>query len=151
MKLLKLLFAIIICQLAGFIGSLFTTPSIPTWYATLQKPIITPPNWIFAPVWTFLFLLMGISLYLILEKKIKRALTYFSKQLILNILWSVIFFGLHKLLLAFIEIIILWIFIFLTIMSSYKKSKPAAFLLIPYLLWVSFASVLNLFFYIINV
>jgi len=93
---------------------------------------------------------MGISLYIILEKKDRRALIYFSIQLILNILWSMIFFGFHSLFLAFIEIIILWVFIFLTIMSSYKTSKAAAYLLIPYLLWVSFAAVLNLSLFLLN-
>lgn len=150
---LKLIIAIIICQLAGFIGSIFTTSSINNWYQTLLRPSFAPPNYLFAPVWTFLFLLMGISLYLILNKKkmYKFALSLFSIQLLLNILWSFFFFGLKNPLFAFIEIIILWIFILLTIIYFYKIDKLASYLLIPYLAWVSFAAILNYSFYILNI
>ncbi|MDW8114658.1 MAG: TspO/MBR family protein, partial [candidate division WOR-3 bacterium] len=113
-KILKLLISILICQGAGILGSIFTTPSIPTWYRQLIKPPFTPPNWLFAPAWTLLFLLMGISLYLVWEKglkdkEVKKALLIFLIQLVLNILWSFIFFTLKSLLFAFIEIVILWI------------------------------------------
>lgn len=143
-----LLYSLIICQLAGIIGSFFTSSSIPTWYAALEKPSFNPPNWVFAPVWTTLFVLMGISLYLIWNKglkakKVKIALTFFGIQLTLNVLWSIIFFGLKSPLYAFMEIIILWIAILLTIFKFYRISKAAAYLLIPYLIWVSFAVVLN--------
>lgn len=151
----KLAIAIIVSQLAGVIGSVFTVSSIPTWYATLQKPSFNPPNWIFAPVWTLLFLLMGISLYLIWSrgfknKETKIALFIFGSQLILNILWSIIFFGLHNPFWAFIEISILWLAILLTTISFYKISKTAAYLLLPYILWVSLAAVLNFSILIIN-
>ncbi len=147
-KALKLIISILICQGAGVLGSLFTSPAITTWYASIQKPSFNPPNWIFAPVWTLLFLLMGISLYLIWDKglenkKAKTAIFLFAIQLVLNILWSIIFFGLKSPLYAFIEIIMLWFAILFTIISFYKISKTAAFLLLPYILWVSFASVLN--------
>ncbi|MEO0111128.1 MAG: TspO/MBR family protein [candidate division WOR-3 bacterium] len=147
-KILKLLLSILICQVAGILGSIFTTPAIPTWYLQLNKPPFTPPNWLFARAWTTLFLLMGISLYLVWNqgwenKQVKKAILIFAIQLILNILWSFIFFTLKSLLFAFIEIIILWIAILLTIINFQKVSKPSAYLLLPYLLWVSFASVLN--------
>jgi len=154
-KILKLIISILICQGAGAIGSLFTSPAISTWYATIQKPSFNPPNWIFAPVWILLFLLMGLSLYLIWSNGFKRkgtkiAISIFFVQLILNILWSILFFGLQSPLFAFIEIIILWFAILLTIISFYKVSKIAAYLLMPYIIWVSFASVLNFSILIIN-
>lgn len=148
MKWLRLVIAIVVCQLAGVVGSLFTAPSIPTWYASLVKPSFNPPNWIFSPVWITLFLLMGISLYLIWSDK--KAITVFSAQLFLNALWSFLFFGLHSPLLAFIEIILLWLAILATIVVSCRVSKPAAYLLIPYILWVSFAAVLNYSIMILN-
>lgn len=151
----KLVFSIIICQLAGLIGSFFTASSIDTWYAALQKPSFNPPSWIFGPVWVTLFVLMGISLYLVWEKGIKAkgaktALIFFGIQLALNALWSIIFFGLRSPLYASIEIIILWLAILFTILKFYRISKPAAYLLIPYMLWVSFAAVLNISIAIIN-
>ena len=136
---IRLLLWISLCLGVGFVGSIFTVSSIPTWYAGLNKPLFSPPNWIFGPVWTLLYILMGIAAYL--NEKINR---YFITQLVLNFLWSIIFFYLHQPLLAFIEIVFLWIFILLTIKDFYKKSRPAAYLLIPYLAWVSFASILNL-------
>jgi len=148
---LKLMFSLLICQVAGGIGSIFTMPAISTWYATLQKPAFNPPNWIFGPVWTLLFLLMGIALYLVWQKpNNKKALIIFSVQLILNIAWSFAFFYLQNPLAGLIEIFILWIFILLTIVYFFKISKVAAYILIPYILWVSFAAVLNYFLYILN-
>ncbi len=137
---------------AGVVGSLFTIDSINGWYETLNKPFFNPPNFIFGPVWTFLFILMGISLYLVLVKKPKNnsGVKIFWAQLMLNILWSVIFFYLHNPLIAFLEIIILWIFIFLSIKYFYKISKNAAYLLIPYMLWVTFAAFLNLSIVVLN-
>ena len=154
-KITKLILSVIICQLAGIIGSFFTSPSIQTWYAILKKPFFNPPNWVFAPVWTTLFLLMGISLYLVWSrgiktKKSKIAFTFFAVQLILNILWSVIFFGLKSPFYAFIEIIFLWAAILLTIFAFYRISKTAAYLLVPYIIWVSFAAMLNFSIFIIN-
>lgn len=144
----KLIISLIVCQLAGFVGSLFTTPSIPTWYAKLTKPSFTPPNWVFSPVWITLFLLMGISLFLLWEKTlhypgVRTAMVWFAVQLVLNMLWSVLFFGLKSPFLALVGIIVLWIAIFLTILKSFRVSKLAGVLLIPYLIWVSFAAGLN--------
>jgi len=154
-KHLKLIFAIIICLGAGFWGSFFTTPAIPTWYASLTKPSFNPPNWLFGPVWTTLFILMGISLYLIwregFEKPlIKKGMMIFAVQLIFNIAWSMLFFGLKSPLLGLIDIILLWLLIVSTIMTFKKINALAAYLLIPYLAWVSFASVLNFFIFRLN-
>ncbi len=150
-----LMFWILLPLFAGFLGSIATYPNIPTWYAALNKPSFNPPNWIFGPVWTTLYILMGWAAYLISQKgwknkEVKIALTIFIAQLALNILWSFIFFGQHLLLVAFIEIIILWLFILWTILKFYPLSKLAAWLLMPYILWVSFASFLNLSIWMIN-
>jgi len=147
-KAFRLITSLAICQVAGFIGSLFTTPSIPFWYATIKKPLFTPPNWVFAPVWISLFVLMGLSLYLVWNAGVRRkdvqmALTVFGIQLVCNILWSALFFGLHSPMYAFIEIVLLWIFILLTILRFYPISRTAAYLLVPYICWVSFAGFLN--------
>ena len=150
-----LILAVLICQGMGLIGSLFTTPAITSWYAGLIKPSFNPPNWIFAPAWILLYTLMGIAAFLIWnrrngKKKIKTALVLFSVQLVLNSLWSIIFFGLHLPQYAFLEILVLWFFILLTLLSFYKISKPAGLLLLPYILWVSFATILNLSIMILN-
>lgn len=141
-KYLKLFLAIIICQGAGLIGSIFTFNSVNTWYTTLNKPIFNPPSWIFGPVWTILYFLMGVSLYLAWNTK-KISLKWFWTQLALNSLWSVLFFGLRNPLLAFVEIILLWLAIFMTIKSFWNRNRTASLLLAPYLLWVTFASILN--------
>ncbi len=151
----SLLFFILISQLAGLIGAVATTPAIRNWYVYLNKPFFTPPNWIFAPVWTLLFLLMGISASLVYQKglfrkEVKKALYFFIIQLTLNILWSYLFFGYKLLFVAFIEIVVLWFFIFLTLKSFYKVEKISGLLMIPYLLWVSFASFLNLAVFLLN-
>jgi benzodiazapine receptor len=147
-EILILFSSIIVCQLAGFIGSIFTTPAIPRWYANINKPSFNPPNWVFAPVWTTLYLLMGIALFLVLrkgfnEKGIKIAVAVFALQLVLNSLWSYLFFGLESPFAAFIEIIFLWASILISIILFFRMSWVAGALLIPYILWVSFASVLN--------
>jgi len=158
---LKLALSIFICEGAGIIGSIFTFSAIPTWYATLNKPLLSPPSWIFGPAWTLLYALMGVSLYLIWQSsnkashellcnQHKRALTIFSGQLILNVLWSIIFFGLKLPGVAFGEIVMMWLLILWTIISFAKISKNAALLLIPYLLWVSFASYLNYSIWVLN-
>jgi tryptophan-rich sensory protein len=154
----RLIIALVLPQLAGLIGSLFTTQAIPTWYATLNRPSFAPPNWLFAPAWTLLFILMGIAFYLVWQspvkgsqEKIKRqAIKFFLIQLVFNTLWSIIFFGQQLLYLAFVEIVILWILILLTILRFNKIKPLAAYLMIPYLLWVTFASVLNLGFALLN-
>jgi len=141
-NLIKLIFCILITEGAGIIGSLATYSSVRTWYLDLNKPSFNPPSWIFAPVWTILFLLMGIALYLVWTKK--NDLFWFWIQLFLNVLWSIFFFGLHSPLLAFYEIVFLWIAIIITIVKFWSYNKTASILLIPYFLWVSFASFLNL-------
>ncbi|MDZ4243482.1 MAG: TspO/MBR family protein [Candidatus Doudnabacteria bacterium] len=138
---------------AGAIGSVFTAPSIAGWYAGLVRPALNPPAWVFGPVWTTLFALMGVSAWLIWkrldsrlrgnDKRIKIALGIFLGQLVLNTLWSIIFFGLNSPGGALIEIVFLWLAILATIVAFYKISKPAAWLLVPYILWVSFAMYLN--------
>lgn len=152
---LKLISAILICEIIGIIGSLFTIPAISGWYAYLAKPELAPPNWIFGPVWTLLFMLMGIAMYLIWKKGLERrdikiALGVFACQLLLNLLWSIIFFGLRSPGGAFIEIIFLLLAILTTIIVFAKISKPAAWLLAPYILWVIFAAYLNYAIYSLN-
>jgi tryptophan-rich sensory protein len=150
----RLVVSISLCQSAGFLGSLFTTSSIPTWYKTLKKPFFTPPNWLFGPVWISLYVLMGISLFLVWRRndhlKLKTALIFFFIQLIFNILWSMSFFGLRSPLLGLIDIILLWVAILLTIQMFLKISRIAGLLLFPYFLWVSFAVLLNLFLWMMN-
>ena len=148
-KIIKLAASVLACLLAGFVGSAATMSSIPTWYASLQKPAFNPPNWIFAPVWTTLFIMMGVAAFLVWDKglenkKVRISLGIFGLQLLLNVLWSILFFGLQSPLYAFIDIIMLWASILATIIYFYRISAAAAYLLIPYILWVSFASLLNL-------
>lgn len=144
----KLGITIIGSQMAGGIGAVFTTAAIPTWYATLVKPALAPPNWIFGPVWTLLFVLMGVAAFFIWQhgtgrKEVRIALGIFLVQLLLNTLWSILFFGFQNPAAAFAEIILLWLTILATIIYFAKISKPAAWLLVPYIVWVSFASYLN--------
>lgn len=138
----KLIFSIILAQSAGGIGTFFTFDSIPTWYAFLNKPVFSPPNWLFGPVWTILYTLIGISLYLIWTSK-KGSLKLFLFHLFLNAIWSPIFFGAKNLGLAFLVILVMDITLILIIKNFYKVNKIAGLILIPYLLWISFASVLN--------
>jgi len=154
-NLLKLIIAVVVSEFAGIIGSLFTISAINTWYATLTKPVFNPPAWIFGPVWTTLYFLMGVAAFLIWReglgrKEVKIALSVFSIQLILNALWSIIFFGLHSLAWAFVDIVALWVSIIYTITVFYNISRLATYLLIPYFLWVSFASYLNYAIWILN-
>jgi tryptophan-rich sensory protein len=143
------------CQLAGIIGSFFTVRSVQTWYVTLQKPSFNPPNWIFGPVWIALYLFMAIAAYLVWTKgwqnrSIKAALAVFLVQLVLNSFWSILFFGLRLPFWAFVEIVFLWLAILLTCVVFFRISRAAALLLIPYFIWVSFASVLNYFLWRLN-
>jgi len=143
----KLIVSLVLCQMAGFIGAIFSSSGVKTWFITLNKPYFNPPSWVFAPVWTVLYILMGISFFIIWKRSHSRskvpAITFFIIQLILNSLWSFLFFGLNNIQFAFIEIIILWIFIIVCVITFYPISKTASIMLIPYLLWVSFALVLN--------
>jgi benzodiazapine receptor len=153
--IIRLVAAIAICEFAGVFGSIFTFSAIPTWYSALNKPWFSPPNWLFGPVWTLLYLLMGISLYLIWNKglrskKVENAVKIFGVQLFLNALWSVLFFGLRSPFLGLVGIILLWFSIILTIFKFYKISRNAGLLLLPYLLWVTFAMSLNYFVLVLN-
>lgn len=140
----KLIASLLLCQAAGIIGSFFTRSSVSTWYTTLAKPSFNPPSWLFAPVWTLLFLLMGVALYLLWTNEAPwQVMALFGLQLVLNILWSALFFGMRAPGAAFIEIIVLWLAILATAILAYKVSPTAAYLLIPYLVWVAFAAVLN--------
>lgn len=145
MEVISLIICVAICEIAGILGSLFNLKSIPKWYSKQKKPIFNPPNWIFGPVWTALYFLMGLSLYFVWVsgKDVSLQLIFFSFQLILNVAWSAIFFGMKKPSFAFIEIILLWISIIINIVVFYSISNISSYLLIPYLLWVSFAAVLN--------
>jgi translocator protein len=150
-----LLFCIFICQLAGIIGSYFTVNSIPTWYASLNKPYLNPPNWLFGPVWFTLYTLMGISLFIVWKNRkrlrgIKSTMTIFFLQLLLNTLWSIVFFGMHNIGFALVVIVLLWIFILAMIITFYRVSTVAGLLQIPYLLWLSFAVYLNISIFILN-
>ena len=154
-RLSKLIISIVLCEAAGLASTPFTVSVVKTWYQTLDRPFFSPPNWIFGPVWTILYLMMGISFYLIWskgvkDKKAKEAIYIFLLQLFLNFLWSILFFGLKSPPAALIEIIILWFAILVTIIKFKPISKPAAYLLIPYLLWVSFAAILNFSIVILN-
>lgn len=147
-KYLKLFISIIIPLLAGFVGSLFTTPSIKSgWYEALARPALVPPSWVFPAVWTALFVLMGIALYLVWNKQKhpQKRLAYllFATQLILNVWWSLLFFYLQRPSWALVEIIILWLAIVWTLAVFKKINRRASWLLWPYLLWVTFAIYLN--------
>lgn len=154
-KFLRYAISIGICLLAGVFGTIFTISSIPTWYAFLNKPSFSPPNWIFGPVWTILYVMMGISIALIWQKglkkkKVRDAVYFFGIQLLLNAIWTPIFFGAKDLLMALIVIFLMWIFILKTILAFGKISKNASYLLYPYLAWVSFATILNFSVWFLN-
>ena len=148
-KLTKILTVVVTCVAIGYLSGTVTQESIMTWYPTLIKPSFNPPNWIFGPVWSMLYIMMGVAAGLVwdrieYEKEIvKNALIIFTIQLTLNALWSYLFFGLHNPMVAGIEIILLWLMIFETYTQFVKINKIAGYLLLPYLAWVSFATVLN--------
>ena len=151
----KLVVSIVACLAAGAIGSIFTRSAISTWYATLEKPPFSPPNWLFAPVWTLLYILMGIAAFLVWRKglgnrRVRSALIVFLIQLILYTLWSVVFFGLESPLFGLVIISVLWVVILVTVIQFYKISRAASVLLWPYLLWVTFAAVLNYSIWLLN-
>lgn len=154
-NILKLLSSIALCQGAGLLGTLFTVSSIKNWYNFLNQPFFRPPNWLFGPVWTVLYTLMGISLYCIWmkgtrKKEIREALKIFAIQLFLNASWSIVFFGLHNIFLAFVNIVLLWILIIMVIIKFNRVDETAARLLLPYLAWVSFAAFLNYHIWLLN-
>lgn len=153
-KTFRLIVSVFICMAAGIIGSIFTSSSLNSWYKILNKPAITPPDWVFAPVWTLLYIMMGISLFLVWTSQKTNcktlAFTLFFLQLILNTLWSALFFGLKNPFLGLIEIILLWIAILATILIFHRISNLASYLLFPYILWVSFATILNYLIVVMN-
>ncbi len=144
----QILAAIVLCQLAGVIGSFFTVTEISSWYTTLEKPALNPPNWVFGPVWTLLYTMMGIALFLVWKqfdtsKSARYAVFFFLVHLVVNTAWTLVFFGAKEVALALIVIAILWLMIAALIGWFWKIDRVAALLLVPYLLWVSFASYLN--------
>ena len=150
---MKLFLSLLLPQLAGAIGALFTVKSIPTWYMFLNKPSFSPPNWIFGPTWLILYLLMGIAVYLNWIKKTKQAksnVRVFFIHLFLNFLWTPIFFGARNPLFAFFIIIFIWLFIVTMIIRFWNVNKVSSLLLIPYLFWVTFASLLNFYIWRLN-
>jgi len=154
MKYTRLIVALIVPQLAGVLGTLFTASSITTWYATLTKPSFNPPGWLFGPAWTLLYLLMGVSVFLIWQNPSSRArnkaLRLFWIQIAFNAIWSPLFFGLKSPLLGLIDIVILLALLFYTTTLFYKIKKIAAYLLFPYIAWVAFATILNLSILLLN-
>jgi translocator protein len=155
-KVLRIALVVMTCLVIGYLSGMVTRESITTWYPTLIKPIFNPPNWIFAPVWTSLYIMMGIAGGLVWNKLdgnetiVKKAFLFFIIQLALNALWSLIFFKLHNLLLASIEVVLLLLMIFETYTQFKKIDKIAGLLLIPYLAWVSFASILTISIWYLN-
>lgn len=154
-KYIHLAILVLLCEIVGAAGTPFTASSIPTWYATLVKPALNPPNWVFGPVWTTLYAMMGVAIWLVLrhaETK-KRCADYtwlFLTQLTFNFMWTMVFFGFKLPWVAFFVIVALWMLIAACIFRFYESSKLAAYLLIPYILWVSFAAYLNLSIALLN-
>jgi len=147
-NLILFLSSILICFIPAAIGGVVTGSAVNTWYATLHKPSFNPPNWLFGPVWTVLYLMQGISLFLIRKtngESIAKliATSFFSIQLILNLLWSILFFGFHSPLAGLLEIGLLIISVIFTIIAAFRIHRVAGLLLLPYLAWISFASFLN--------
>ena len=150
-----LIAAVLFCIIVGSIGSLVTISGPDSWYANLAKPFFAPPNWVFAPVWITLFTLMGISLYLIWQSgtekpEVRKAFAIFGMQFFLNVIWSFLFFGLKSPLLGLADIVILWLMIAATIAAFYRVKRSAAYLLIPYIAWVTLAAALNGAVYFMN-
>lgn len=144
------------CLAVGYISSIVTRENIPTWYALINKPFFTPPNWVFAPVWTLLYIMMGFAAGSVWNKidtdeaNVKKAFLFFLIQLALNALWSFLFFGLQNPFLASIEIILLWLMIFETYKQFKNIDKLSANLLLPYLVWVSYATLLTISVWYLN-
>ena len=155
-KILRIATVIMTCLAVGYISSIVTRENIPTWYALINKPFFTPPNWVFAPVWTLLYIMMGFAAGSVWNKidtdeaNVKKAFLFFLIQLALNALWSFLFFGLHNPFLASIEIILLWLMIFETYKQFKNIDKLAANLLLPYLVWVSYATLLTISVWYLN-
>lgn len=150
----KLIISVLMPLTVGSLGGYFTASSVSGWYLYLDKPFFNPPSWIFGPVWTMLYILMGVSFYIVWQKKWgkqkEKVFNLYFGQLALNFLWSLFFFGAKSPILALLDIFILWYFIFSTILLFHKIDRIAAYLLIPYILWVSFATLLNFSIFILN-
>lgn len=148
-KITKIIVTVAICLAVGYFSGIETRSAILDWYPTLLKPSFNPPNWVFAPVWTLLYIMMGVAAGLVWDRfsfdkgAVKKALVFFIVQLVLNAIWSYLFFGLHNPMLAGLEIILLWLMIYETYFQFTKINKVAGYLLVPYLVWVAFAAVLN--------
>ncbi|MDT8308797.1 MAG: TspO/MBR family protein [Bacteroidales bacterium] len=153
-NVIKLIVAIILPVGLGAIAGMFTAQAVPEWYASLNRPSFNPPDWIFGPVWTFLYIVMGFSFYLIWKQEVSkarnRAVFLFFVQLLLNFIWSLIFFYFNMIGLALIEIIVLWLSIIVMIIHFFRINHWAMYINIPYLLWVTFATVLNASYYMLN-
>lgn len=154
-RYLKIFLTVLLCEGVGFLATPFTVAAIPTWYTSLHKPIFSPPNFVFGPVWTILYLLMGMSLGIIVNKnwknkKVRLAIAVFFVQLFLNFTWSMVFFGLKSPLLGLVNILLLFTTIIVTIFKFQTISKNSAYLLVPYFIWVSFAALLNFSIVILN-
>ena len=146
---------VVVCLGAGGLGAIATTPEIEGWYTTIEKPSWNPPDYVFGPVWTTLFVMMAIAAWMVWKPEGFQAatmpLTLFAVQLGLNVAWSWIFFGMHQPGWAFLEIVVLWVAIVATTVAFFRRSKIAGWLMVPYLAWVSFASVLNFTIWRLNV
>ena len=154
-KALKVVLSIAICELAGVLGSSFAVSAMPIWYAALNKPWFTPPSWSFGPIWVILYALMGIAAYWIWESKRPKKLIPYAKaafcwQLSFNVCWSVIFFGFRSIGSGLLDILALWVTLAITIVLFYKISKKAAILLVPYIIFVTIATSLNFYVWILN-
>ncbi len=147
---------ILVCELAGAMGALLMAGSPGAWYSALAKPGFTPPAWVFAPVWTLLYALMGIALYLVWQKRKERriqvmhAVLFFALQLIVNVKWSLLFFGMHSPLFGLLDILVLLALILITAFKFYRIDKRAGYLFIPYVVWVVFAALLNAAIWMLN-
>jgi len=151
----KLIVSILVCFAAAALGSFFTTPQITGWYAGLEKPWFAPPNWVFGPVWTILYFLMGIALFLVWRKGLERpdvrqGVILFAVQLAFNVAWSWLFFGLQSALAGLVGIVILWVLILATLIQFWKIERIAGALLIPYIAWVTIATNLNYAIWVLN-
>jgi tryptophan-rich sensory protein len=147
-QILVLVVSLALPLAAGLVGALFTTPAIPGWYAALSKPSITPPAWVFGPAWTLLYVLMGLSLFLVVRSglsmhEVRWGMLLFAAQLVVNVFWSMVFFGWHALFGALAVLFVLIVLILATIVVFARISRPAAWLLVPYLCWCCFAALLN--------
>lgn len=155
MNLKRLIVSLTLPQAAGALGAYFTSAAIATWYVTLEKPVFNPPNWLFGPVWLVLYVLMGLAIYGVWQSKKegvtkRRAMTTFWIHLLLNAIWPIVFFSLKNLGLALVNIILVWSMIIVLIVQFWKIDRRSSYLLMPYLVWVSYATTLNAWIWVVN-